>query len=119
MTGATDASYTTLAPGGIPDGGVASTVEATPSIMVDIDADRRILGVEVIGDGNWVDGLAALAMTGRLAVLPPDGRKPEMSGAEFSRRMRVWALRDPRGYEAEILRLMQRAALRNGRPRLD
>ena len=69
-------SYTTLAPGGIPDGGVAGTVEATGGIMVDIDADRRILGVEVIGEGNWLDGLAALAMTGRLRVAPNFNSQP-------------------------------------------
>lgn len=66
-------SYVTLAPGGIPDGGVASTIEATDSIHVDIGADRTILGVEVIGDGNWVDGLVALAMKGRLRIAPKEG----------------------------------------------
>jgi uncharacterized protein YuzE len=64
-------SYTDLAPGGIPDGGVVRTVEATEWIWVDVDSDGRVLGVEVIGDGNWLDGLAALAMTGRLRVAPP------------------------------------------------
>jgi uncharacterized protein YuzE len=64
-------SYTDLAPGDIPDGGVVRTVEATEWIWVDTDADGTVLGVEVIGDGNWLDGLAALAMTGRLRVAPP------------------------------------------------
>ena len=64
------ASYTTLAPGGKPDGVVARTVEATESIWVDVDNDGTVLGVEVIGDGNWLDGLAALAMKGRLRVAP-------------------------------------------------
>jgi len=64
------ASYATLAHGGIPPGGVARTVEATESIMVDVDADGTVLGVEVIGEGNWADGLVALAMTGRLRVAP-------------------------------------------------
>lgn len=64
------ASYVTLAPGGIPDGGVASTVEAGDGIHVDLAADRAVLGVEVIGDGNWVDGLVSLAMQGRLRVAP-------------------------------------------------
>ena len=64
------ASYTTLAPGGIPDGGVARTIEAREDIMVDTAADGTVLGVEVIGDGNWTDGLVALAMTGRLRVAP-------------------------------------------------
>jgi uncharacterized protein YuzE len=62
-------SYTTLAPGGIPGGGVARTVEAADGIMVDVDSDGIVLGVEVIGDGDWVDGLAALAMSGRLRVV--------------------------------------------------
>ena len=64
------ASYVTFAPGGIPDGGAASTVEVNDSIHVDIAADRTVLGVEVIGEGNWVDGLVALAMQGRLRVAP-------------------------------------------------
>jgi uncharacterized protein YuzE len=64
------ASYVTLAPGGIPPGGVARTIEATEGIMVDVDANGTVLGIEVIGDGNWVDGLVALAMTGRLRVVP-------------------------------------------------
>lgn len=64
------ASYATLAAGGIPPGGVARTIEATDSINVDLGADGTVLGVEVIGDGNWVDGLVALAMTGRLRVAP-------------------------------------------------
>jgi uncharacterized protein YuzE len=62
-------SYTTLAPGGIPAGGVARTVEAADGIMVDVDSDGIVLGVEVIGDGDWVDGLSALAMSGRLRVV--------------------------------------------------
>jgi len=64
------ASYATLAPGGIPPGGVARTVEVSDSINVDLDEDGTVLGVEVIGEGNWVDGLVALAMTGRLRVAP-------------------------------------------------
>jgi uncharacterized protein YuzE len=63
-------SYVTLAPGGIPAGGVASTVEVTDGILVDVDKDRTVLGIEVIGGGNWVDGLVALAMQGRLQVAP-------------------------------------------------
>jgi uncharacterized protein YuzE len=59
------ASYATLARGKI-----ARTVEATESINVDVDVDGKVLGIEVIGEGNWVDGLAALAMTGRLRVIP-------------------------------------------------
>ena len=67
-------SYTTLAPDGIPDGGVARTVEAAAGIMVDVDAEGRVLGVEVIGDGDWVNGLVALAMAGRLRVDFPNSK---------------------------------------------
>ena len=66
-------SYTTLVPGGIPPGGVSRTVEAAEGINVDLDADGRVLGIEVIGDGDWTDGLVALAMTGRLRVAPREG----------------------------------------------
>lgn len=62
------ASYVTLAPGGIPDGGVASTVEVSDRYHVDLSADRTVLGVEVIGEGNWTDALVALAMQGRVRV---------------------------------------------------
>ena len=51
-------------------GEIASTVEAREDINVDIDADRTVLGVEVIGDACWTDGLVALAMAGRLRVAP-------------------------------------------------
>jgi uncharacterized protein YuzE len=64
-----DASYIYLAPGGIPPGGVARTIEATESVLVDVDTEGKVLGVEVIGEGNWLDGLAALAMKGRLRVV--------------------------------------------------
>ena len=62
-----DVSYVDLRPGGI-----ARTVEVTPSLLVDTEADGTVLGVEVIGGGNWLDALAALAMQGRLRV----ARKP-------------------------------------------
>ena len=60
-----DVSYARLA-----EGDVARTVEAPAGSLahVDVDADGRILGVEVIGSGDWRDALAALAMTGRLRV---------------------------------------------------
>ncbi len=51
-------------------GEISCTVEAREDIHVDIDADRTVLGIEVIGDADWTDGLVALAMTGRLRVAP-------------------------------------------------
>lgn len=51
------------------DGTITSTVEVTDSAMVDIDA-RRVLGIETLDGGDWRNALAALAMTGRLAILP-------------------------------------------------
>jgi uncharacterized protein YuzE len=73
------ASYATLAPGGIPPGGVARTIEATESIMVDVGKDGKVLGIEVIGEGNWLDGLAALAVKGRLRVVPAANSKSQPS----------------------------------------
>ena len=52
-------------------GDIASTVEAREDILVDIDADQTVLGVEVIGGADWTDGLVALAMAGRLRVASP------------------------------------------------
>lgn len=66
------ASYAYLFPGKI-----ASTVEARSDINVDINADRTILGVEVLGDADWTDGLAALAMAGRLRVAPTANSKSQ------------------------------------------
>ena len=50
------------------EGAVARTVEVTGSIMVDVDAEDAILGVETLGGEDWRDGLATLAMAGRLTV---------------------------------------------------
>lgn len=60
-----DVSYTRLA-----EGQIACTVEAAEDVMVDIDADRTILGIEVIGGVDWQRALLALAMAGRLRVAP-------------------------------------------------
>lgn len=50
------------------EGTVAWTAEATDSLFVDVDADGRPLGVEVLGEGDWRDALTALALAGRLRV---------------------------------------------------
>ena len=63
------ASYACLREGGIPDGGVARTICVGDSIIVDLDAQDRVIGVETLGEGiDWRDGLVKLAMAGRLAV---------------------------------------------------
>ena len=49
-------------------GEVARTIEVNPDIMVDLDAQDRILGVEVLGGTDWEAGLTTLAMTGRLTI---------------------------------------------------
>lgn len=50
-------------------GTVARTVQVTDSLLVDLDADDRILGVECLSkDVIWQDALITLAMVGRLAV---------------------------------------------------
>lgn len=64
-------SYTTLVPYQVPPGGVAYTIEATDDILVDVDVEGRVLGTEVIGDGNWVDGIIKLVMSGRLRAVKP------------------------------------------------
>jgi hypothetical protein len=50
------------------EGAVARTVEVTVSIMIDVDAEDRILGVETLDGEDWRDGLATLAMAGRLVI---------------------------------------------------
>jgi len=65
-----DVSYTTLAREGIAPGSVARTLEVGPSANVDVDADGRVLGVEIIGDGEWRDALVTLVMQGRLIATP-------------------------------------------------
>lgn len=52
------------------EGEIARTAEVADDILVDVDAVGQVLGIEVLGGRNWVDGLAALAMTGRLRVIP-------------------------------------------------
>ncbi len=69
--GPAGASYTYLFPGEI-----AGTVEVRPDVNVDISADRTVLGVEVIGDAPWAEGLIALALAGRLRVAPGKAARP-------------------------------------------
>jgi uncharacterized protein YuzE len=53
------ASYTYLL-----EGNVSRTVAVSESLNVDVGADGRLLGVEVIGDGDWTAALVTLAMRG-------------------------------------------------------
>ena len=50
------------------EGDVARTVQVTDSLLVDLDGNDRILGVETLGGEDWREALVSLAMTGRLAV---------------------------------------------------
>lgn len=56
------------------EGAVARTVPASDDMLVDVDGDGLVLGVEVLDGGDWRDALAQLARAGRLAVPPPAGR---------------------------------------------
>jgi hypothetical protein len=49
-------------------GTAARTVEVSGAIMVDVDGQGYVLGVETLDGGDWRDALASLAMAGRLAV---------------------------------------------------
>lgn len=49
-------------------GAVARAVEVTDGIMIDVDDQDRIVGVETLGGVDWRDGLVTLAMSGRLAI---------------------------------------------------
>jgi uncharacterized protein YuzE len=50
------------------EGTVARTVQVTDSLLVDLDGNDRILGVETLSGEDWREALVNLAMTGRLAV---------------------------------------------------
>jgi hypothetical protein len=50
------------------EGRVARTVEVSDSVMVDVDDNDLILGVETLGGEDWHGALASLAMAGRLAI---------------------------------------------------
>lgn len=48
---------------------VAGTVPVSDGVLVDVDADDRVTGVEVLDGSDWRDALAALAREGRLGVI--------------------------------------------------
>lgn len=50
------------------EGCVARTVQVTESLLVDLDENDRVLGVETLSGEDWREALVNLAMTGRLAV---------------------------------------------------
>ena len=48
------------------------TLEIGPDMHVDLDAQDRIIGVEMLGENqDWTAALTALAMQGRLTVPRP------------------------------------------------
>lgn len=47
---------------------VARTVEVNVSVMIDVDADSLIIGVETLDGSDWRDALTTLAMRGQLAI---------------------------------------------------
>lgn len=51
-----------------PDGKVARTVEVSDSVMVDVDAEGRPVGVETLDGSDWTGALATLAIRGRLRI---------------------------------------------------
>jgi uncharacterized protein YuzE len=59
----TGAAYATLS-----KAKVARTVEVNVSVMIDVDADDLIIGVETLDGSDWRDALATLAIQGRLAI---------------------------------------------------
>lgn len=59
-----NASYARLRP----DGKVTRTVEVSDSVMVDVDADGRPVGVETLDGSDWTGALPTLAIRGRLRI---------------------------------------------------
>jgi uncharacterized protein YuzE len=51
-----------------PELAVARTVEVTSSVMVDVDAEGRLVGVETLDGSDWTGALVALAIRGRLRI---------------------------------------------------
>jgi uncharacterized protein YuzE len=59
------AGYVYLLPERTP---VARTVTVSDDVMVDVDAEGRPIGVEMLDGGDWTGALATLAMRGRLRI---------------------------------------------------
>lgn len=53
----------------LPDVQIARTIEVNDGTMVDLDADRRPVGIETLDHGDWQSALVTLAMAGRLRVV--------------------------------------------------
>lgn len=47
---------------------VTRTVQVTDSLLVDLDSNDTITGIETLGDASWQDALVTLAMSGRLTI---------------------------------------------------
>ena len=53
----------------MPERPVARTIEVGDSMMVDVDAEGRPVGVEMLGGmDDWPTALASLAMRGRVRI---------------------------------------------------
>lgn len=50
------------------EGTFGRTIEVGSSVMVDLDGDDRVLGIETLDGSDWRDALVKLAMDGRLTV---------------------------------------------------
>ena len=59
------ACYVYLLPGRT---AVARTIEVNDSVMVDVDAEGRPVGIETLGEAGWQDALMTLAMRGRVRI---------------------------------------------------
>jgi uncharacterized protein YuzE len=59
------ACYVHLLPGRT---AVARTIEVNDSVMVDVDAEGRPVGIETLGEAGWQDALMTLAMRGRVRI---------------------------------------------------
>ncbi len=55
------------------EGAVARTIEVSDSVMVDVDSDGLVLGVETLDGSDWRDALVVLARSGGLHAVPRKG----------------------------------------------